>query len=107
MMAFLAKAKGQSRFVEIIFDRRYGAAEPLKQMGADILVNGSVAIINGVKQLVGTSVEATDIRCAAALVIAALSAKGETRLSGLHHIDRGYVSLVDRLKALDMDLVRV
>ena len=106
IMALLAKAKGESRIVETIFERRYGSVEGLTAMGAQIRVEGQNAIISGVDRLCGAEVTATDLRAGASLLIAGLSAEGETRLNGLHHIDRGYDRLVERLASLGMELKR-
>ena len=69
-------------------------------MGADIRVEGRVAVVCGAEKLHGANLEAADLRGGAALVVAALGAEGESRISGLHHIDRGYADLTERLAAL-------
>jgi len=76
-------------------------------MGANIRVKGNHAVIQGVPFLSGAPVTATDLRASAALVLAGLAAQGETVISGLHHLDRGYERLEEKLRGLGADLVRV
>ena len=98
IMAVLTKAHGTSVIVENIFENRYRQVDELVRMGANIKVEGKVAVIEGVKNLYGANVVATDLRGGAALVIAALAADGETVISNIKLIDRGYE---DREKQLD------
>jgi UDP-N-acetylglucosamine 1-carboxyvinyltransferase len=100
MMALLARAEGVSSIHETVFENRMTHVRELIKMGAQITLEGSVATIRGVDQLYGASVIATDIRAAAGLVIAGLSAEGITHLSGLHHLTRGYVELDKKLLSL-------
>lgn len=100
MMALLARAEGVSAIHETVFENRMTHVRELMKMGAQITLEGSTATIRGVEQLYGASVIATDIRAAAGLVIAGLSAEGITHLSGLHHLTRGYVGLDKKLLAL-------
>ena len=99
-MALLARAEGVSAIHETVFENRMTHVRELMKMGAQITLEGSTATIRGVEQLYGASVIATDIRAAAGLVIAGLSAEGITHLSGLHHLTRGYVGLDKKLLAL-------
>lgn len=99
-MAALASARGVGMLTEKIFDGRFKHIDELRRMGANISVDGRTAIIRGVERLRGASVEATDLRAGAALVIAALSAEGVTTISGVGHIDRGYVTFEEQLAAL-------
>lgn len=99
-MAALASARGVGMLTEKIFDGRFKHIDELRRMGANISVDGRTAIIRGVERLRGASVEATDLRAGAALVIAALSAEGVTTISGVGHIDRGYVAFEQQLAAL-------
>ncbi|MDD2282501.1 MAG: UDP-N-acetylglucosamine 1-carboxyvinyltransferase [Eubacteriales bacterium] len=99
-MAALASARGVGVLTEKIFDGRFKHIDELRRMGANISVDGRTAIIRGVERLSGASVEATDLRAGAALVIAALSAEGMTAISGVQHIDRGYVAFERQLAAL-------
>ena len=76
-------------------------------MGANIIVNKKHAIIKGVDCLVGTHVQSTDLRAGAALVTAAVAARGETEIGALSHIDRGYENFVEKLRALNIDAQRI
>ena len=107
VMAALAAAQGTSVFIENIFESRYKHAGELIRLGADITVDGRVAVIRGVEQLSGTSVEATDLRGGAAMIVAGLAARGLTEISGLQHIDRGYEDAVRDLTALGAEIRRV
>jgi UDP-N-acetylglucosamine 1-carboxyvinyltransferase len=79
----------------------------LRRLGADIKLEGRVAMVTGVKRLFGAPVKATDLRGGAALVVAALGAEGTTDITGLTHIDRGYDDLAGVLKELGADIVRI
>ena len=100
VMAALTKARGTTVFVETMFENRYRHTQELVRMGADIRVEGRVAEVCGAEKLHGANLEAADLRVGAALVVTALGAEGESRISGLHHIDRGYADLTERLAAL-------
>lgn len=105
MMTVCCKAKGQSVFLETIFENRYMHAVALSRMGADIRTEGRMAVVQGGQPLRGTTVEATDLRAGAALMLAGLIAQGETRLvDEAGHIDRGYERLDDKLRALGADI---
>lgn len=90
MMVFLALAEGTSIIKETVFEGRFKHVDELARMGADIRVDHSSAYIHGVSRLYGATVEATDLRAGAALVIAGLAASGKTVVEQVHHIDRGY-----------------
>ncbi len=100
LMAALAGGTGCTVFVENMFESRYRHVDELIRMGADIRVEGRVAVVYGVSRLHGAAVRASDLRGGAALVVAALGAEGTTTVTGLHHIDRGY-------QCLDYDLQRL
>lgn len=106
VMAMLTLADGVSSITETIFDQRFRHVDELRKMGANILVRGSTAVIRGVPKLSGAQVTGTDVRAAAALLIAGLAAEGETVLTGLDHLDRGYDAIVARLSALGGRMVR-
>lgn len=106
LMAATLKFEGTTVFVENIFENRYRHVSELLRMGADIRTEGRVAVVCGKTELHGASVEATDLRGGAALALAALGAEGESRISGLKHIDRGYESLETALSALGADVTR-
>jgi len=100
LMAMLTIADGSSMFVENIFENRFRVVDELKRFGAKIYTNGRVAVIEGVKALSGASVECTDLRGGAALVIAALAANGTTEISKIYHLDRGYEKLSENLSSM-------
>jgi len=100
LVAVLACATGTSTVTETVFENRMLHVPPLQQMGANIQVFGTTATIVGVERLVGASVVATDIRAAAALVIAGLVAEGETIMTGVSHLLRGYEGLDVKLRSL-------
>lgn len=100
VMAALAAARGSTCFLETMFDSRYRHVVQLRRMGADITVAGRLARVRGVEQLHAAAVTAQDLRGGAALAVAALGARGESILSGLHHVDRGYEALEDVLRQL-------
>ena len=106
-MAMATVAAGTSMFIENIFESRYKHAAELVRMGARIKVEGRVAVVEGVPSLYGASVEATDLRGGAAMVVAGLAAEGTTEIRGLHHIDRGYERLEENLRRLGADIRRV
>ena len=107
VMAMAAVAEGTSVFVENIFESRYKHVGELLRLGANIKVEGRVAIVEGVEQLSGAPVEATDLRGGASLVVAGLAASGVTEVSGLHHLDRGYENLTENLTCLGAEVERV
>jgi UDP-N-acetylglucosamine 1-carboxyvinyltransferase len=96
-MALLSTAAGASMLTETIFEQRFWHVDELRKMGANITVRGQTALVRGVPTLRGASVTGTDVRAAAALVIAGLGAAGETILDGLEHLDRGYDRMVEKL----------
>ena len=106
-MAMTTIAKGTSTVMETVFENRFMHVDELKKMGASIQVDDRKAIVTGVEQLVGAEVEATDLRCGAALVCAGLAASGVTKVGQLAHIDRGYDNLVAKLKGIGANIVRV
>lgn len=106
LMAALAKSRGTTVFVENIFENRYRHVAELMRMGADIRVEGRVAVVCGVETLRGAAVRATDLRGGAALVVAALGAEGDSRITGLGHVDRGYQDLDQTLASLGAKIQR-
>lgn len=99
-MSLLTISKGSSIVSESIFEERFKHVSELRRMGANIKVDLRTAFVQGVSELTAASVEATDLRAGAALVIAALAAKGVTYISNVHHIDRGYERIEEVLNAL-------
>lgn len=106
LMAALLRSRGSTVFEENIFISRYRHVDELTRMGAQIRTAGRVAVVTGVERLHGAPVRATDLRGGAALCVAALAAEGESRVSGLHHIDRGYGDLAGDLHSLGAEVVR-
>ncbi|TJY41911.1 UDP-N-acetylglucosamine 1-carboxyvinyltransferase [Cohnella pontilimi] len=106
MMALLLKAEGTSIVTETVFENRYMHVPELAKMGAEIKVDGRTAVVSGNARLTGANVCSTDLRAGAALICAALAADGATEVTGLHHIDRGYVDIVGKLAALGADILR-
>lgn len=100
MMALLARAGGTSMIVENIFENRFRVAEELVRMGANIKVEGRLALVEGVPRLCGTRVNAPDLRAGAALVVAGLMAEGETEIGNVFYIERGYHRLEEKLSSL-------
>ena len=107
LLSVLSKADGTSIVKEDIFENRFKHVSELIKMGADISVEGKLAIIKGVKKLMGSQLFATDLRSGAALVIAALGAEGESKIYNLNYIDRGYENLHGVLKELGANIERV
>lgn len=98
--SLLTSSEGTSIVTDTIYSARFKHIDELRRMGANVKVEGRSAIINGPAKLEGAKVKASDLRAGAALVVAGLMAEGVTEISGLEHIDRGYESLVDKLKGL-------
>ncbi|NLV50346.1 MAG: UDP-N-acetylglucosamine 1-carboxyvinyltransferase [Clostridiales bacterium] len=107
LMAAALCAQGTTVFVENIFENRYRHVEELRRMGADIMVSGKTAMVCGVRKLHGAGLRATDLRGSAALLVAALAAEGESIISGLSHLDRGYDGTENILKQLGADIERM
>lgn len=106
MMALLLTATGTSLITETVFENRYMHVEEFQRMKANIKVQGRTATIEGNANLEGASVHATDLRAGSALILVGLAAKGTTEITGLHHIDRGYVNLVGKLRELGAEIER-
>ena len=105
-MAMLCKADGASVLTETIFENRYMHVPELARMGADIQVRGRTAVVRGVDRLVGAPVMATDLRASMSLILAGLAAEGETSVSRVYHLDRGYERLEEKLSAVGADIER-
>ncbi len=104
-MAMASVAKGTSVFIETIFESRYKHVGELMRLGANIKVEGRVAVVEGAKALSGAAVQCTDLRGGAALVLAGLAADGNTELSELHHLERGYEAITQDLTAAGASLI--
>lgn len=107
MTVLLTTAEGTSMITESIWEGRFKHVDELKRMGADIKVEGRVAVVEGIDKLSGARVYATDLRAGAALVIAGLIAEGRTEVTNLYHIDRGYEKFEEKLKSLGARIKRV
>ena len=105
--AMLARAEGTSMITEGVWDSRFRYVDELARMGANIQVDGKVAVVQGVQRLTGAQVKATDLRAGAALMIAALSAEGETEIEDIYHIERGYEDVVDKFRSLGASIKRI
>jgi UDP-N-acetylglucosamine 1-carboxyvinyltransferase len=106
-MAMLTLAQGTSLLTETIFENRYMHVPELHRMGADIEVRGRSAVVRGVKALHGAPVMATDLRASMSLILAGLAAEGETQVSRIYHLDRGYERLEEKLQGVGADIERV
>lgn len=107
MMALLATAEGNSFIMENIFENRFNHVPEFAKMGASISISSRTATVEGVEKLYGAPLCASDLRAGAALVIAALAAEGESTISQIHFIDRGYEFLEQKLRALGADITRI
>lgn len=107
LMAAALQAEGTSVFVENIFDNRFRHADELRRLGADIRVEGRVAMVTGVRRLTAAPVTACDLRGGAALILAGLAAEGETSVQDSGHVERGYESFAENLRSLGADLDRI
>jgi len=106
-MALNTVAEGVSKIKETIFENRFMHVQELIRMGADIKINQNTALISGGKMLQGANVMATDLRASASLVLAALSAKGETVIDRIYHLDRGYENLEKKFNQIGANIERV
>ena len=100
----LCLAKGTSIVTEGVWDNRYKYVDELAKMGAKIKVEGRVAVIEGVDTLTGAPLRAPDLRAGAAMVIAGLCAEGTTEIEGVHYIERGYESIIEKLRGVGADI---
>ncbi len=103
---FLSTALGTSIIVENIFESRFKYVDEIRRMGAKIVVNDRIAVIEGVEKLTGAPVRATDLRAGAALIIAGLMAEGTTNIYNIKYIDRGYYKIEEKLISLGADITR-
>lgn len=103
----LSIANGTSIVNESVWDYRYRYVDELRRLGAQVSVDGKIAVIEGVKELVGAPVRATDLRAGAAMIIAGLVARGTTQIDEVEHIERGYENIVDKFRAIGADIRRI
>ncbi|MBU5486113.1 UDP-N-acetylglucosamine 1-carboxyvinyltransferase [Clostridium sp. MSJ-11] len=106
MMGLLSSIKGTSVITETIFENRFMHAPEMKRMGANIKIDGRSAVIEGVNKLTGCEVKATDLRAGAALILCGLAAEGNTEVTDIYHVDRGYMGIEKKLKGLGAEIYR-
>ena len=106
-MALNCISQGSATVIETIFENRFMHVNEMVRLGANILIDGKVALVEGVEKLSGASVMATDLRASASLVIAGLVAAGETVVDRIYHLDRGYDQMEAKLRALGADIERI
>ncbi|MFT8348612.1 UDP-N-acetylglucosamine 1-carboxyvinyltransferase [Clostridium saccharoperbutylacetonicum] len=107
MMSLLSVVKGVSVITETVFENRFMHVAELLRMGANIKIDGRTAIIEGVEKLTGCEVKATDLRAGAAMILSGLAAEGQTEISDIYHIDRGYVNIEEKFRKLGAEIYRV
>ena len=107
LMALMTRAKGTSRITETIFENRFMHVPELARLGADIRVDGDMAVVKGVAKLRGAPVMATDLRASVSLVLAGLAAEGETLVNRVYHLDRGFDRLEEKLSGVGADIARI
>ena len=107
MMALLCTAEGTSTLEEKIFENRFMHAPELIRMGAKVEVHGGKAVVTGVKKLKGAPVMATDLRASISLILAGMAAEGETKVSRVYHLDRGYEHVVTKLRGVGANIERI
>src|SRR5208283_1944112 len=106
-MALATQAEGSSVITETIFENRFLHASEMMRMGASISIDGRRAVVRGPAKLTGTTVQASDLRASAGLVLAGLVASGETIIERVYHIDRGYERIVEKLQNVGAEIERV
>jgi UDP-N-acetylglucosamine 1-carboxyvinyltransferase len=106
-MALATQAEGTSVITETIFENRFLHASEMMRMGANISIDGRKAVVRGPAKLSGTTVQASDLRASAGLVLAALVAEGETNIERVYHIDRGYERIVEKLQTVGAQIERI
>src|SRR5699024_10391027 len=107
MMVAMLNAEGTSILTETVFENRFMHVEEFRRMNAHIKIEGRSVIIEGMHELQGAQVQATDLRAAAALILAGLCAKGTTEVTELYHLDRGYVGFTEKLAQLGANIKRI
>jgi len=106
-MALMTQASGTSTVTETIFENRFMHVGELVRMGADIQISGNTAVVRGKTNLMGAPILASDLRASASLVLAALAADGETLIDRVYHIDRGYETIVKKLRGIGANIERI
>ena len=106
-MAINCIADGSAVIRETIFENRFMHAVELARLGADIQIDANNAVVTGVQKLTGATVMATDLRASVSLILAGLAAEGETIVSRVYHLDRGYEKVVRKLRGIGADIERI
>lgn len=106
-MAYLIRSSGSSVITESVFENRFMHVQELIRLGASIKIEGRTAIVKGVRQLTGATIKATDLRAGAALIIAGLTAEGDTTITNSEHIDRGYQDIIEKLNSIGAIIQRI
>ena len=106
-MAVMAVAEGASVITETIFENRFMHVPELARLGADITIRGNTALVRGQEKLLGAPIMATDLRASASLILGGLCAQGETVVSRIYHLDRGYERMEAKLSRLGADIERI
>lgn len=107
IMSMLSVVDGVSIITETVFENRFMHVAELQRMGANIKIDGRTAIVEGVQKLTGCQVKATDLRAGAAMILSGLIAEGETKISDIYHIDRGYVNIEEKFRNIGADIYRI
>lgn len=107
LMALMTVGEGRSVITEAVFENRFMHVNELLRLGADITIAGNTAVVQGVPELLGAPVMATDLRASASLILGGLAAQGTTVISRIYHLDRGYEAIEQKLTALGADITRV
>ncbi len=107
MMALMSVARGTSVIIETVFDNRFMHVNELRRMGANIKIDGRSAVVQGIPELTGAPVKATDLRAGAALILAGLAARGRTEITDVYHIDRGYTDIEKKFQSLGGKVYRI
>ena len=107
MMSLLSIVEGVSVITETVFENRFMHVAELNRMGANIKIDGRIAIIEGITKFTGCQVKATDLRAGAAMILSGLVAEGETEISDIYHIDRGYVNIEEKFRNLGAEIYRI
>ena len=107
IMVFLSLMKGKFIIQESIFENRFMHVKELKKMGADITVDQDIAVIQGINELQGEEIYATDLRASMSLILAGLVAKGTTTINNISYVDRGYEKIVEKLSDCGASIMRI
>ncbi|MCT4612622.1 MAG: UDP-N-acetylglucosamine 1-carboxyvinyltransferase [Clostridia bacterium] len=107
MLTLLSTAEGNSIVRESVFDNRFQYLTELIRFGANVSAEGKVAVVNGTTDLTGAEVKCTDLRGGVSMILMGLNSKGETKVSDIRHVDRGYENIVSKLRGLGADITRI